>query len=340
MCLYLRSCKPERIACPPKHTDGQFYRLLAHDPFLDRKYFRYVDAPQYRFRRCLVPMAAWLLALGQQRWIDGAYIAVEMIFLAMGAYWCARLFVRRRCSPLWGLVFVAVPATLASFDRMLLDGPLTALFAGFLLYCEEERWGRVWVIAMLAGLTRETGLLLPAAVVVDRGLGRDWRSAIRFSACAIPAIAWYGYLAARLPPGGAVAEIGIPVWGLFRRLLIFRPYPDPVGQLLLRSTDFLAVVGVIACVTIAAFWLRQRPLDAVAISIGLHACLVLVLGAKVMADPFAFGRVVSPLLLWIMIEAVARKTWGALVPPLLVSLSVSLVFVRPLVAIAKALLGR
>jgi hypothetical protein len=261
-----------------------------------------------------------------------------MIFLAMGTYWCARLFVRRRRSPLWGFLFVAVPATLASFDRMLLDGPLTALFAGFLLYCEEERRGRVWVIAMLAGLTRETGLLLPAAVVADRALRRDWRGAMRSSACAIPAIAWYGYLAARLPPGAAVAEIGIPVWGLFQRLLIFRPYPDPMGQLLLRSTDLLAVAAVIACVILAALWLRRRRPDAVTICIGLHACLALVLGAKVMADPFAFGRVVSPLLLWIIIEAVARKTWSALVPPLLVSLSVSLVFARPLVAIGQALL--
>ena len=46
--------------------DGQFYRLLAHDPFLGKNYARYVDAPQFRFRRCLVPMAAWLLACGQQ----------------------------------------------------------------------------------------------------------------------------------------------------------------------------------------------------------------------------------------------------------------------------------
>ena len=45
---------------------------------------------------------------------------------------------------------MVVPATLASFDRMLTDGPLTALFAGFLLYCEEQRWTRVWVLALLA----------------------------------------------------------------------------------------------------------------------------------------------------------------------------------------------
>lgn len=46
--------------------DGQFYRYLAHDPFLTKDYFRYVDAPQMRFRRLFIPLLAWLLALGRQ----------------------------------------------------------------------------------------------------------------------------------------------------------------------------------------------------------------------------------------------------------------------------------
>src|SRR5579862_816549 len=54
--------------------DGQFYRYLAHDPFLEKGYFRYVDAPQLRFRRLLVPLAAWLIGFGRQPWIDGAYV--------------------------------------------------------------------------------------------------------------------------------------------------------------------------------------------------------------------------------------------------------------------------
>ena len=64
--------------------DGQFYRYLAHDPFLFKGYFHYVDAPQLRFRRLLVPLAAWLFGFGQRDWIDDAYIAVEMLFLGVG----------------------------------------------------------------------------------------------------------------------------------------------------------------------------------------------------------------------------------------------------------------
>jgi hypothetical protein len=40
--------------------DGQFYRLLAHDPLLQEGYAQYADAPQLRFRRILVPFSELL----------------------------------------------------------------------------------------------------------------------------------------------------------------------------------------------------------------------------------------------------------------------------------------
>jgi hypothetical protein len=248
--------------------DGQFYRYLAHDPFLEKGYFRYVDAPQLRFRRLLVPLAAWLIGFGRQHWIDGAYVGVEMLFLALGAYWSARLLARRGRSPLWGLLFLVVPATLASFDRMLVDGPLTALFAGYLLYCEEQRWNRVWLVAMLAALTRDTGLLFIAALVTDRLLHRDWRRAAWFASSAVPAVAWYAYVAKRLPPDGLASVLAVPVWSLLRRLLLFRTYPDPRVQLLLRVTDFLAVVGLAISVGLVLCWLTKHRLGPVTLCVG------------------------------------------------------------------------
>lgn len=321
--------------------DGQFYRYLAHDPFLQKGYAHYVDAPQLRFHRILVPLAAWLLAFGQQSWIDGAFVFVEMLFVALGVYWCARLFARRGRSPLWGLLFVAVPATLASFDRMLVDGPLVAFFAGFLLYSEEEHWGRVWLIAMLAALTRETGLLLIFALVVDRLWRRDWRRAAWFASSGIPAFAWYLQLLMRLPRDRPPSILAPPAWGLIRRLFWLRPYPDAALQWLLRVTDALAVIGLATSIVLAVCWLLRRRIDPVTLSIALFVALALVLGAPAhMVDPFGFARPVSPLLLWIMIQAVSRRAWAALVPPLLVSLSVSLVFAHPLLAIVRGMFAR
>lgn len=321
--------------------DGQFYRYLAHDPFLQNGYFHSVDAPQLRFHRILVPLAAWAFALGQRAWIDGAFLFVEMLFLAIGVYWTAGLLARRGRSPCWGLLFVLVPATLASFDRMLVDGPLVALFAGFLLYCDEERWGCVFIVAALAALTRETGLLLVAALVADRLWRRDWRPAASFASAALPAFAWYLFLAFRLPPDRPPVILAPPAWGLVRRLFWLRHYPDPRLQVLLRVTDVLAVLGLAICIVLAACWLLKRSVGPVSLSVALFVALALVLGAPAhMVDAFGFGRPVSPLLLWIMVEAVSRKAWTALVPPLLVSFSVSLVFAHPLLIMARAIVGR
>lgn len=325
---------------PGTGYDGQFYRLLAHDPFLRRNYARYVDLPQLRFRRALVPFAAWLLAFGQERWVDAAYIAVEMIFLALGVYWCGRWMARRGRSPAWGLLFVALPATLASFDRMLVDEALATLFAGFLLCSDEKRWTRVWLLAALAALTRETGMILAAALVIDRGLHLDWRGAARFAASLIPAAAWYGYLFTGLPPDRAPVELGIPIWGMVQRLFLLRAYPDPAMQLLLRVTDFLALVGLAASIVLAIIWLRRCKPGPVSISVGLFVALALVLASPVyLYDPFGYGRPASPLLLWVMLEAVERGAWIALAAPLAISPNVSLVFGRPAIEIARGLLG-
>jgi hypothetical protein len=158
-----------------------------------------MDVPQLRSRRILTPLAAWLIAFGRRAWIDQAYLAVEMLFLALGAYWSSRLLLRRGRSAFRGLLFILVPATMASFDRMLVDGPLVAIFAGFLLYCQLERWGLVWLLAMLAALTRDTGLLLGFGLVADRLLHSDWRRASWFAASAVPAIAWYAYVSVQRP---------------------------------------------------------------------------------------------------------------------------------------------
>ena len=105
-------------------------------------------------------------------------------------------------------------------------------------------------------------------------------------------------------------------------------------------TDFLAVLGLALSVILAVRWLLERRFGPVTLCVGFFAALALVLGAPGhMIDAFGFARPVSPLLLWIVIEAVSRKTWSAMAPPLLVSLSVSLVFAKPFVTVVKGVLG-
>ena len=54
--------------------DGQFYHYIAHDPLGRTQLPNYIDAPQLRYRRILVPALAYLIAVGQGRFIDAAYL--------------------------------------------------------------------------------------------------------------------------------------------------------------------------------------------------------------------------------------------------------------------------
>jgi len=240
---------------PGDGYDGQFYRYLAHDLFQQKGYFRYIDSPRYRGRRVLISALAWVLAFGQARWVDTSYIVVEMFFFGLGVYWTARILQSRGRSPYWGLLFLVVPGTLATIDRMLLDGPMTAIFAGFIWYLEQRRWGIVWLLCAAALLTRDTGLFLPVAVALDRLLHRDWRRAVWFCCTVIPVLAWSYFLSLRVPPETPTALtklLDIPVWGLIERMFALRDDRKAFYQLVLRVTDILSVLGLGASVVLAS----------------------------------------------------------------------------------------
>ena len=167
--------------------DGMWYRYIAHDPLFRRGLAEFIDVAGIRYRRILVPGLAHLLGAGRPEWIDGAYIAVVWAFVALGVYWCSRYFHTHGRGPAWGLLFLLAPGTLTSIDRMVVDGPLTALFAGFLFYAGTCSWKKAYLIALLAFLTRETGILLIAGLVLHLVLEKQYRRAILSSTAALPA---------------------------------------------------------------------------------------------------------------------------------------------------------
>jgi hypothetical protein len=81
--------------------DGQYYRLIAQDPFLLRGTWSYIDSPRLRYRRILVPAIAWLAALGSPQATTYTYIAVVLFFLGLGAFWLSRYAAAIWHSPWW-----------------------------------------------------------------------------------------------------------------------------------------------------------------------------------------------------------------------------------------------
>jgi hypothetical protein len=311
--------------------DGMWYRYIAHDPLFRRGLAEFIDVAGIRYRRILVPGLAYLLAAGSPERIDGAYIAIVWIFVALGVYWCSRYFHLHGRNPGWGLLFLLVPATLTSIDRMVVDGPFTALFAGFLFYVETSSWRKAYLIALLALLTRETGILLIAGLLLHSLIEKHYRRAILSSTAALPAAAWYGFVWRNTNPGALPDVFAWPVVGIVQRMFTVREFPGAAWkELLFQAVDLLSVLGLLLSILLALWWISRQPMNPATIAVGLFCVLGLILGSPYyLTEAYGFARAVSPLLLFVMLAGVRARAWPTLLAPLSMTVSVGLVFVTP-----------
>jgi len=319
--------------------DGQFYHYVAHDPLFRFGLNRYIDAPRLRWRRILIPALAYMAATGLARHIDAAYIAVTLLFLLAGVYWLGRFIRTEGFHPVGSLLFLLVPATVVSLDRLTIDAALAALCVGFALYVKEGRPGKVYLILVLAPLVRETGLLLIAAYSLAELSGRHLGRAVLFATSVVPALAWYGFVHSRTAPHSVTGWFtAVPLAGLAGQMVHPVHYPVPaVTALTWIAFDELALAGMLLAF-ITSFWLiRQkwlRPLQ--------FAAVLLVLGGLNLGEPFwveayAFGRIFSPLLLLLALFGCCSRSWIALLPAAMVVPRVCIELGGQIVNIARRL---
>jgi FtsH-binding integral membrane protein len=292
--------------------DGQYYHYIAHDPFFRHGIQKYVDNPQMRYRRILIPALAYLLAAGNEDYVDSLYILVMLAFVGAGAYWLSRYAVLHDASYWIGLAFLLVPAVLVSLDRMTVDLALAALAIAFVLYAERAEWPKVYAVLTAAALVRETGLLfILAACIWNR------RRAWKFALCAAPFFAWELFV--RANTGGSdqtVLATFVPFSAIVQRTL----HPVQFAMIsrwlaVAAALDYLALLGVWVALGICAFLLWKRQFDLLAISALLFAAFSGLLGApQIWADAYAFGRTLTPLFIWLALRSVAYRQYWAVVP--------------------------
>ncbi len=293
--------------------DGQFYHLIAHDPFFRRDLASYIDSPRYRYGRILVPGLAYVLAVGQDSLVDPAYIGIIWLSVFAGSYWLGRYAALRGYSAWWGLAFAAVPAVLISIDRLTVDVALAALCAGFALYTAERADGKLYAVLALVGLSRETGLLLVAAWCIWLAGERRWRHSAIFATAVIPTICWILFVRQHTPADPFETVSPALFAGIVRRFL--HPFPYTFGgpvRLLAIALDYLALLGV----AVSLFWAIGRACvrtwSPITIALYLNALLAISLSTPAAWDEVtAFGRALTPLL---MLAAFDGITAGTVVP--------------------------
>lgn len=293
----------------PRGYDAQYYRLIAHDPLDGRGVQAFVDNPRLRWRRIGVPGLASIAALGRDAWVEPAYVAIQLGFVFLGAFWSGRLARRFGQSAAWGLAFLALPAVLASLERMTVDLALAALAAGFALYALEGPSWRLWVVLAAAPLVRETGLLLEAAWTAYALLKRERGPAAAGALCALPAVVWWAFVAARTPADGTPWLSEYPYSGLIQRSLSgIVPPASPPGLIIATLLEDAALLGIWAALALAAYIAWKRRWGHVEIAAVACAAFAATLGKLDIWDSaFAAARTMTPLLLMLAVIALRDR---------------------------------
>jgi len=287
--------------------DGQMYHYVAHDPLMRNAELKaFVDAPWLRYRRILLPGLAYLLAWGNSNWIDKAYYALVLISTGAGVYWLALCCAERGRSLAWGLLFVLLPATLVSMDRMVLDVVLAALAAAYALYVRRPSW-KLFMVLAAAALARETGLLFLAGYCGYLLLQRRFVQAALFSLAAVPALAWFAYVRAHTPSYGYAFSL-IPlsaIWANWVHPLVYAP--SVRLRWLATLADRLALAGIMAAFLLAIFWFAKRWRDPVALAALAFVAMGVVLQRHDhWVHVYDYGRVYSPVLFFLGLGSVER----------------------------------
>ena len=319
--------------------DGQFYHYVAHDPLLTKGFSKHVDDPRLRWRRILVPGLAFLAAGGQQRLVDTAYLSVTLCFVFLGTYWLARYCCLHRTHPAWGLGFLVVPAVAISVERLTIDIALAALCIGFAVYAVRPSWRLVGIL-VLAPLARETGIGLALVGGLAGLVKRSWGLTAAAAVSTLPWLVWVlGFVHTRTRPDSFLWLSVYPFKGIFDRTLRFPGplIPDHIAAWA-AVFDYVAVLGMWLALAQVVMLLRSGKLDPVKLAMATYGLLVIFVGIpRVWSEAYAFGRVFSPLLIFLGLQAISARSRWLLLPLGLVTLRVAAQLAAQLVGIVAGL---
>jgi hypothetical protein len=316
------------------------YHYAAHDPLLRHGLAKFVDSPRLRYRRILLPAMAFLLAGGRQGAIDACFIASNLLFLFLGAWWVARYFVLSGLSPAWSILFVTIPAAVTSLDRLTVDLTMTALAMGFAYYAKiDSRW-KLYAVLVLAGLSRETGLVLIAAYCLSQLAQRRLARAVLFGTSVLPTALWYLYVNLHtqeiLGTWFQMPLRGIVNWAMHP---FHYQYSTLVNTVIL-TLEYLSMAGVVmGCVLALLMWFRN-PIGDLEIAAAIWTAMALCFNEGFYQDALGGGRVLSALLIFLILRNATRLSPVWCLPLILVSMRSWLQLLSPFLGIVKGVFHR
>ncbi len=204
--------------------DGQYLYRLSLNPFTNSvvEHGITLDRPSYRHQRIGLPLVVWGLSKATGLSAMWVLILVNSVAVAVAAACGAVLARHLGRHPMWGLLLALTPGVIIGLARDLTE-PLAWCFvlAGLCAW-GRKRAGLAATLFTMAVLTRETAILVPAALgalwVIRWIRGRTWPEAwgpgLAMTAVGAVWLAWQSVLSAVWGPNpvasAADASFGVP----------------------------------------------------------------------------------------------------------------------------------
>lgn len=240
--------------------DGQGFVAFARDPTLSHpEVFVVRGEGAYRADRPMQGYLGWALSFGQKNWAEEGLIAATVLGCGMAVASCGELLRRRGRNPWLGLLLLLLPGSIAGirqFSPEVIGFGFVCL--GLITADDNRDWLSILFLS-LAGLCRETYLIVPALLIFPKGR--------RFAVPILAWLAWALIVWSRFGTFGPTANVagakvlGLPFVGLIRA--IPRLHFAPVTALVMATIPIL----VLACVRER----RKDPFTAYVVAYGLLA---------------------------------------------------------------------
>jgi hypothetical protein len=292
--------------------DGQYYLMLAFDPFLQSDIAGGLDRPHVRVRRVSVPLLAWITGLGQPSLILYTFYFWNALFIAVGAWALASWAAARDESPWWGLAFAVSLGTFITLWRMMGDAWATAMMLAMFWFFYDKKARLAGVAMFLMLISKETLLFAAGAILLQALWEKRRREFAWLAAGMAAAFAWWGYgtWAARNMTdfGETLFNFTWPVIGPFKALFIDLGMEKAASHKAKDILFFAAhIYGIVIGLGVGAWtverFFKERKIDGVGLAFGAYALMTVFFSHYVWEEVWGYGRIVHPI-------AVLALLWG------------------------------
>jgi hypothetical protein len=293
--------------------DGQFYYIMAHDPFIRKGMTQYLDIPAYRYQRIMYPWLVSVFSLGNHGRIPLMLVLVNFAGIIVGTCFVA-LMLREQRMNLWYALFYGFLSGLFITTVRDMSGPLAVGFmVGGVFFYSRKRHFLCALFLSAAILTREIILpVLPVLALDSFFFKKDLKGAILSMLPLFPFLIWQLYVfqmihAVSWHPG----MLGMPLMGIMTNLQKIPGLPNWICPEILYLFLFLVVTVVSFAFAVQEIFHARNEIS---ICFLLFSALPFFMTESMWVEPWGYARVFLPSAVFLVLSFIKSRRNAYLIP--------------------------